>query len=351
MRIHSNPLRGEGLADWRIDGNPRLETDAAPVQALLAECPAHAVTPLIGSPDLARRFGAGALHVKDERARMGLGSFKALGASHAIAAAAAEAGGDPATALNGRTYICASAGNHGLSLAAGARVFGAQAVVYLSETVPAGFAARLEAKGARVVRAGEDYEASLDAAAEAARENGWTLLSDSTWDGYIEPARPVMAGYLVIGAEVAEQISEPPTHIFLQAGVGGLASAMAVYFRKCWGAAPRIIVVEPEAAPCLLESIVAGKPVKAPGPVSTMGRLDCKEPSHLALVELALHADDFVLVSDEECAETIALLEEAGLATTPSGGAGVAALHHAGRELGIDSNARALAIVTEVPDP
>lgn len=351
MRILSNPFRGKGLTDWRIDGDPRLETDAGPVQALLAQCPAHAVTPLFDATDLARRFGAGALCIKDERARMGLGSFKALGASHAIAAAAAEAGGDPATALSGQTYVCASAGNHGLSLAAGARVFGAQAVVYLSETVPAGFAARLEEKGARVVRAGEDYEASLEAAAGAARDNGWTLLSDSTWDGYIEPARQVMAGYLVIGAEIAEQMSEPPTHIFLQAGVGGLASAMAVYFRKCWGDAPRIVVVEPEAAPCLLESIVAGKPVKAPGPVSTMGRLDCKEPSHLALIELARDADDFVLVSDEECAETIAMLEAAGLATTPSGGAGVAALHHAGHNLGVDDNSRVLAIVTEVADP
>lgn len=351
MRILSNPFRGAGLADWRIDGDPRLETDAGSVRALLAQCPVHAVTPLVDSAELARRFGAGALYLKDERVRMGLGSFKALGASYAIAAAADRAGGDPATALRGRTYICASAGNHGLSLAAGARVFGAQAVVYLSETVPEGFAARLEAKGAQVMRAGEDYEASLEAAEEAARDNGWMLLSDSTWDGYIEPARQVMAGYLVIGAEVAEQIPEPPTHIFLQAGVGGLASAMAACFRKCWGDAPRIVVVEPESAPCLLESIVAGEPVKAPGPVSTMGRLDCKEPSHLALVELARDADDFVLVSDAECAETIAILEAAGFATTPSGGAGVAALHHAGRALGVDDSARVLVIMTEVADP
>ncbi len=336
---------------------PDPSTDAPTVAALLARCPAAAETPLVDAPGLARRAGVASVHVKDERARMGLGSFKALGAAYVIACdavARSEAtGGDPATALKGVTYVTASAGNHGLSVAAGARVFGARAVVYLAETVPEGFASRLRAKGAEVRRAGADYEASMEAAAEAARAEGWRLLSDSSWPGYTKVPNRLMEGYLALIDEAARQIPEPPTHIFLQAGVGGLAGAIAAFARKLWGDGPRIVVVEPEAARALTESIRAGRPVVAPGPVSSMGRLDCKEPSLIALKGLARDADTFVAITEEEAAEAMPVLAAEGLATTPSGGAGLAALFAAGphrQALGLGPASRVLAIVSEEPE-
>ncbi|MCB1435476.1 MAG: pyridoxal-phosphate dependent enzyme, partial [Alphaproteobacteria bacterium] len=176
-----------------------------------------------------------------------------------------------------------SAGNHGLSVAAGARVFGANAIIYLAKTVPESFAERLRSKGARVIRAGDTYEESMAAASDAAIAHSWHLLSDSSWLGYEDPARDVMEGYLIMGDELAHQIESPPSHVFLQAGVGGLAAAAAAAARRNWGHATKIIVVEPAFAPALFESIRAGRPVTTSGPVSSMGRLDCKEPSHLAL--------------------------------------------------------------------
>jgi diaminopropionate ammonia-lyase len=227
----SNPWRGTKLdieAPWPC-------RDAAGVARLLALCPAHAHTPLHDMPALARQAGAGRVFVKDERARMGLGSFKALGAAHAIAreAAAAVQGDGWTQALTGRTYVTASAGNHGLSVAAGARLFGARAVIYLAEMVPEAFAARLHAKGAQVVRAGATYEASMEAAEQAARDQGWTLLSDSSWPGYTELPLRVMEGYLQLAAEAAAQMEIAPTHILLQAGVGGLAAAVAAMPALC----------------------------------------------------------------------------------------------------------------------
>ena len=362
MDIYKNTCRGHGLPAGADVADGQIETDPSTASALYAKCPKASETPLIDATGLARTFGIAKLSIKDERERMGLGSFKALGAAFAVtkkASAAMAAKGQALTAetappaLSGNTFVCASAGNHGLSLAAGANAFGARAIVYIAETVPEDFARRLRERGADVVRSGAQYEASMEAAMTAARENGWQLLPDSTWEGCTEPARDVMEGYLVMGEEIARQCAAPPTHIFLQAGVGGLAAAAAASARSTWGADPVITVVEPEFAPALVESVKAGKPVTTAGPVSAMGRLDCKEPSHLALKYLAKEADYFVTITEDEADETVALLNEAGLPTTASGGAGISGLHHASKiagALGLTPQSRVLVYLSEGPE-
>ena len=306
---------------------------------LLARCPDAGTTPL----HCLEGFGsAGHVFVKDERTRMGLGSFKALGAAYVIAHAAQKSD------VSNMTYVTASAGNHGLSVAAGAQVFGAKAVIYLSHTVPESFVKKLRAHKAEVVRAGDNYEASMEAAQKAASEQGWILLSDSSWDGYLDIPHRLMEGYLVMAAEAVAQVPHTPTHIFLQAGVGGLAAAAAAYFRHAWGNEPAIIVVEPEIAPAIFQSILAGKAINTPGPVSNMGRLDCKEPSLIALKGLARDADMFALISDQAAEKAMPLLSSKGLETTPSGGAGLVALLNGFPE--INQNSRVLCIVSEESD-
>src|SRR6056297_3747929 len=339
MNRLDNPWRGKGLPDQVLHGAPAPSIDAGTVEGLLARCPAAAETPLVEVSGYVPRVWA-----KDERGRMGLGSFKALGAAYVIAHQAAATGAsDMAHALAGRTFVTASAGNHGLSVAAGAHIFGVRAVVYLSDTVPDVFAQKLRHKGAEVVRAGRDYEASMQAAADTAHEKGWTLLSDSSWPGYFDLPHRLMEGYLAMAAEATRQMPEAPTHIFLQAGVGGLAGACAALFREVWGQAPCIVVVEPEAAPALAASIGAGRPVATQGPVSCMGRLDCKAPSLIALRGLARDADLFVTISDAEAEAVLSDLAGHGLATTSSGAAGVAAM----RLMGLDADARVLCILSE----
>ncbi len=341
----TNPFRGTGL--------PGLSempiSDPSDAMALIGRCPNYARTPLRNMSGLAADLGLAEVWVKDESGRMGLGSFKALGAAHAIArdAAASAEYDDLTLSLKDRVYVTASAGNHGLSVAAGASVFGARAVIFLAETVPDAFAARLRAKGAEVIRSGAHYEASMVAAAEMAKDMGWTLLSDSTWPGAMEPGTRVMEGYLIMAQEIVAQITAPPTHVLLQAGVGGLAAGVAAHLRAAWGDAPQIIVVEPNAAPALMESVRAGQLVTTQGPVSNMGRLDCKTPSLVALAGLARDTDLFVTLSDAEAVAGIAHVAEHGLLTTPSGGAGLAALC-AGLDLGPD--ARVLSILSEGPE-
>ena len=341
MKHLENPYRSVGLQHADLEPMPWTASDAGPPQGRVAGCPKAAVTPLVDAQELARDLGVASLHIKDERARMGLGSFKALGAAYVIACDA-----EKGTAA-GQTYVTASAGNHGLSLAAGAAAFGARARVYIAETVPETFAERLRSIGAEVVREGAVYEDSMAAAAKAAADEGLILLSDSSWPGYATRPHRLMEGYLILMAEAVEQLPHVPTHIFLQAGVGGLAGACAAHARVVWGDAPSIIVVEPDEAPALAESIDAGAPVVAPGGVSNMGRLDCKEPSLIALKSLAKDADVFMTISEAEGHAGAARAEAAGYPSTPSGAAGLAGLIAGADDLGIGPEARVLVILSE----
>jgi len=353
LKILDNPYVGRGL-DGLDEQIPFPSCDAEKPAKLLKLCPSYQPTPLVALKALAEQNGVGSVFAKDERDRLGLGSFKALGAAYVIACDGVATGGeDQSNSLNGVTYVTASAGNHGLSVAGGAAVFGAKAVVYLAQTVPESFAQRLRDKQAIVVRHGETYEESMQGALDAAAENGWQLLSDSSWSGYFDIPYRLMEGYLQLADEAIEQMQQPASHVFLQAGVGGLAGAVAALVRSKWGKEPKIIIVEPASAPALYDSIKAGRPVVTSGPVSSMGRLDCKEPSLIALKGLARDANYFVTISDEDVESTLELIAEQGLATTPSGGAGLAALlmakgHH--EELQLDEKSRVLAFITESPE-
>lgn len=350
ISFDSNPFFGIGIDG--LHATP-ISTDVVAVKNLLTQCPAAAETPFYDKADLASSLGLGGIYIKDERHRMGMGSFKALGAAFVIAREAAQVREamphiDWGETLRERVFIAASAGNHGLSVVAGARIFGASAVIYLSETVPASFAGRLQDMGAEVVIAGEDYEASMAAAEKRAEVEGWDLLSDSTWPGY-DGGIGVMQGYLVVADEAAAACPKPPTHIFLQAGVGGFASAMAVHLRAVFGESPRIIVVEPDHAPALRAAISNGSLCDAHGPVSIMGRLDCKRASLTALHTLAITANDFATITDEDVEAELPMMESAGLATSPSGGAGLAAAMIARREKLFDlhDSSRVLCFITE----
>ena len=299
---------------------------------------------MVDATALAAHCGVGHVFVKDERPRGGLGSFKALGAAYVIARMAQDS--DVSTT----TFVTASAGNHGISLAEGAAKTGATAVIYLAETVPEAFADRLRGMGAQVARAGAIYEDSLKAAEQAATDNGWVLLSDTAWPGYTELPHRVMEGYTLIMAEAGDQMPTP-SHIFLQAGVGGLAGACAAKARDIWGHAPRIIVVEPDAAPALHVAIKAGDFVPSTGPVSAMGRLDCKEASLIALKGLAKDADDFMLITEAQGDAGADLAAAHDMPSTPSGAAGLGGLLAANpSDLGLDASSTVLIILSEGPE-
>ena len=285
----------------------------------------YAPSPTHALPALAGRLNLGGLLYKDEGVRFGLGSFKALGGAYAAARVlqreiAAATGADVSLEdiRRGRhaeeaaavTVVSATDGNHGRSLAWGAQRFGAPCRIYIHRDVSPNREAAIAAFGATVVRIDGDYDDSVRIAREEADRYGWHVVSDTSWEGYTEPPRDVMAGYGVIGQELLASCATAPTHVFLQGGVGGLASAMAAKFRQQWGdAAPRVIIVEPHLADCLFASAKAGAPTTVVIEEETMmAGLSCGEPSPLAWQILREEASHFVTIPEDFVAPAMRLL-------------------------------------------
>lgn len=286
----------------------------------------YAETPLVALDRLARETGVAGLFYKQEADRFGLGSFKALGGAYAVyrllaAEVEARTGEKPSPAgiLSGRyadivssvTVTCATDGNHGRSVAWGARMFGCQSVIFLHETVSQGREDAIAAYGARIMRARGNYDDSVREAARVAGENGWRVVSDTSYPGYTDVPRNVMQGYSVMVDEAQRQLGAlRPTHVFIQGGVGGLAAAVTAHFWEGLGhERPKVIVVEPDKAACLLESAAAGKPTAVAGDLDTiMAGLACGEPSIIAWPILESGASAFMSVPDETALDVMRLL-------------------------------------------
>lgn len=152
---------------------------------------------------------------------------------------------------------------------------GSPARVFLPAIVPETRIARVAAKGAEVVRVPGTYDDAVRAAAEAARDDGLVLVADTGDDPHDPVVRDVMAGYGVIAQEIGAQLigQAAPTHLFVQAGVGGLAAAMADGLHALLAAPARVVVVEPEAAACVAPALRAGRPVRIGGTLDTAAEM------------------------------------------------------------------------------
>ncbi|MFC4311533.1 pyridoxal-phosphate dependent enzyme [Steroidobacter flavus] len=295
-------------------------------------------TPLLELPALAQLAGVGRVFVKVEGERP-LGSFKALGGMIAGIRALASASGvaDPRELFSGspRTLprlICASEGNHGLSVAAAANKAGTRATVFLPRDVSAARAARIQAFGTELVHINGTYDAAVLAAEAAAERGEGLLISDTSSDEDSPVVNDVMAGYGLLADELIDQFRERslerPTHLFVQAGVGGLAAAMVEGLQPLLRGPSKSLVVEPDAAPCVAQALRAGKPTLIKGNLHTAASmLACGMASAPALRILQRYSASSVVVSDTQLLAATAELQSAGgPATTASGATGLSGL-------------------------
>jgi diaminopropionate ammonia-lyase len=309
-------------APWTA-AQDEILNDAALAQARrsIGAWPGYAPTPLVALPGLAAEAGVAAIHYKDEAGRFGLGSFKALGGAYAVARvilARAEAAGLALTmedivagrggaAARDLTVCCATDGNHGRSVAWGAQNFGCACVIFIHETVSEARKAAIEAFGAEVRRTKGNYDDSIREAQATAQAEGWIVVSDTSYPGYTDIPRHVMQGYEVMAAEAFEALRSPPTHVFLQTGVGGMAAAVAAQAKRRWGAVrPMIVLVDPDRSACWLETFRAGRPTAVKGDLDTvMAGLACGDVSLLAWDIIKDHGDAVMAVTD---ADAIAMM-------------------------------------------
>ncbi|MBL8586934.1 MAG: diaminopropionate ammonia-lyase [Methylobacteriaceae bacterium] len=286
----------------------------------IASWPGYAPTPLVALPGLARRLGLGAVMVKDEGRRFHLESFTALGGAYAVkrlieerlaasASAADLRDGRWRAATQNLVFATATDGNHGRSVAWGARMFGARSVVFIHENVSAEREAAIAAFGAEMRRVPGDYDNSVRIAAEEAAKNGWIIVADSSVGIDAHAPSLVMQGYGVTMAEI-DAVEPAPTHVFVPAGVGGLAAAVAAHLWEAKGAeSPRLVVVEPIRADCVFRSIAAGE-IAAPLAESDtfMACLAAGEVSPAAWPFLRAAVDDVLALPDAAAADAMRLL-------------------------------------------
>ena len=322
---------------------------------------------------IASEIGIGHIFYKDESARFEPRSFKSLGGAYAVqsllASEIARKLGRSVTLEDIRlgkhserarriTVATATDGNHGRSVAWGAQRFGCECVVFMHEKVSPGRQEAVEVYGARVVRVKGNYDDSVRAAADAASSAGWFVVSDTSWPGYESVPRTVMAGYALMSAETREQwpVASPPTHVFLQGGVGGMAAAVCVDLWARYGAdRPRLILVEPESAACLLESVASGGRVDVDVEIETlMAGLSCGEVSTLVWPVIDQGIDDLLAIGDEMVGPLMERLDrESGIEAGESAVAGLAGLMGAmedpelAGQLGLSDQSRVLLFGTE----
>ena len=332
-------------------------------------------TPLIQLPEIAHSTNVGHVMIKDEGARLGLGSFKALGGAYAVM----RIFHDKLQQHLGRqipiediketyarnfaktlTFCCATDGNHGKSVAAGARILGCRSAIFIHEGVTD---TRAQAIGSdHVIRVPGTYDDSVAEAKRVASEQDWVLVSDTSWQDYEHYPSIVAQGYTVLADETLEQYSRQqvawPTHVFLQAGVGGFASSISSHLVERLGRENiRTIVVEPDRASCLFESAIKGVLTSSQATSPTiMAMLECYTPSLVAWRILQTTADAFMTITDHDAKtamRALAFRKVHPIVSGESGAAGLAglmkiAMDSPSRELiGLDKNSRVLLINTE----
>ncbi|WP_339947845.1 diaminopropionate ammonia-lyase [uncultured Albimonas sp.] len=370
-----NPLASRE-APW-TDAQDAILSDAAfaRAQAAIASWPGYAPSPLVALPALAASLGVALVLCKDESGRFGLGSFKALGGAYAVARllqkrVAREIGrpvsmdeivavAHPQAAAR-VTVCCATDGNHGRSVAWGARNFGARCVIFIHATVSEGRRAAIEAYGAEVRRCAGNYDDSVREAQATADAEGWFVVSDTSYPGYMDVPRDVMQGYEMMAAEAYEALGAPPSHVFIQTGVGGLAAAVAAQAVRRWGAArPMLVLADPDRSACWLESMAAGAPTAVEGDLDTlMAGLACGEVSALAWEVLRDHGDAAMAVPDAAAVAAMNRLarpagDDPAIVAGESAVAGLAALENAladpraAQALGLGADSRVLLFGTE----
>ena len=269
---------------------------------IISKWEGYSPTPLLSLNKLSKELNLKNIFYKDENKRFDLKSFKALGGAYAV---------EKVTKGNKDIVVAtATAGNHGRSVAWGARRLGLKCKIFISEFVSEARGQAMSDLGADVIKVKGNYEQSLIECIKQSTENNWQIVQDVAWKDYMVVPKYTMAGYSVMMREIIDQINnEKITHVILQAGVGGMAGAMVAGIARYLDNVPVTIVVEPDSAACVLESIKTGKIEKIDiKRESLMGGMSCGEVSLVPWEILKNSVKYCISLPDDDIAKTMRLL-------------------------------------------
>lgn len=300
--------------------------NAKKVQAFHSSFPIYSKTPLVELKNTARELGLGNVFVKDESYRFGLNAFKVLGGSFAISSYLAPKLGkkiedftyndliseETRSKLGDITFVTTTDGNHGRGVAWTAKVLKQKAVVYMPKGSAKERLQNILAEGAEASITEMNYDDAVRFAHKQGEEKGWIMVQDTAWEGYEDIPMWIMQGYGTMAYEAYTQLSEKPTHIFLQAGVGSLAGAVTAFFAALYKEeCPIITIVEPNKADCIYQTAEAmdGKLHYVTGDMDTiMAGLACGEPCRIGWEILKEFGDNFISCPDYVAAQGMRIL-------------------------------------------
>ena len=260
-------------------------------------------TPLLKLNKLNQKLKLKNIFYKDESKRFHLKSFKALGGAYAVEKISRR--------QNSIIVSSATAGNHGRSVAWGAKRLNLKCKIFVSKYVSKTRVKEIEKFGAEVIKVNGNYDASLKQCEILSKRNNWKIVQDVSKKNYKYIPQLTMAGYSIIIKEISKQTDQYITHIFLQAGVGGLAAGLVAGVAKYFKKIPKIIIVEPDRADCVLQSIKNNKLKKIKiRKESIMGGMSCNEMSLLPWQILKKASNCCVSISDKNVAKTVAGLKD-----------------------------------------
>ncbi len=262
----------------------------------------YSPTPLIELNKLSKELNLNKIFYKDESKRFNLKSFKALGGAYAV---------EKITKGNKDIVIAtATAGNHGRSVAWGAKRLGLKCKIFISEYVSDARGQAMAKLGADIIKVKGNYENSLIECIKQSTENNWQIVQDVAWENYKIVPKYTMAGYAVMMKEIINQIDQNKiSHIILQAGVGGMAAAMIAGIARYLENIPITLIVEPDSAACVMESIKSGKIEKIDiKRESLMGGMSCGEVSLVPWEILKNSVKFCISLPDDDIAKTMRFL-------------------------------------------
>lgn len=326
MREEFKVVQYERKAGPKFNLNFLNLESAKKVRSFHASFPVYRETPLVELKNTAKAMGLGSIYVKDESYRFGLNAFKVLGGSYAIGNYLAKRLGKSITEmpydklisdevkkeLGDITFVTATDGNHGRGVAWTAKQLQQKSVVYMPKGSAEERLMNIRAEGADASITDLNYDEAVRLANTQADQKGWVMVQDTAWEGYEDIPRWIMQGYGTMGYEAYTQLPEKPTHIFLQAGVGSMAGAVAGFFAAAYGEdRPIITVVEPNKADCIFRTAEAadGALHFVTGDMDTiMAGLACGEPCSIGWNVLRDYADNFISCPDYAAAQGMRLL-------------------------------------------
>ena len=233
------------------------------------------------------------------------GSFKTRGAFTNLLTRAIPAAG----------VVAASGGNHGAAVAYAAMRLGVKARIFVPTVSSAAKISRIRAYGADLVVTGDRYADALAASQTWTAESG--ALPVHAFD-----QEETLLGQGTLALELTRQAPALDT-LLVAVGGGGLIGGIAAW---CEGR-PRVIGVEPEAAPTLTRALEAGKPVDAPAGGIAADSLAPRRVGELMFPIAQAHIVRVLLVSDAAIRQAQdALWATLRVVAEPGGAAAFAAL-------------------------